>query len=341
MTKHAAKLSEHTSSVGFFDFIENGCAYGWACILERPEVKLVVEITSGEKIVGRGTADIYRADLAQSGIGDGRNSFQIPISYELYDDLPHVLEAKVISSSVPLQGEAQWFKAAPKNWGFALIPRAIGLEILRETIEEKLPGLPSDQNANIVKAFELASVLQESGNLEEARLAWSAIAARLNNPVLVHCKLAETAMLEGRYEAGLGHYKTALSVDLQCIWAHLGASSAYALVGQPQLAADAIAVAQIMQPQNKLVRQQLIKLERKLNPVYVNEKGETLDFYHLADLLIPLKHNIENPTSETKHQDKNSCERIVDSHETQLRASLSKLRQLIEIVESQRIKNPS
>ena len=79
---------------GYLDHVSPACIGGWARHPACPEapVKLVVFANGVE--IGRVVADRYRGDLLHAGIGDGRHSFELPISGGLASDIRHEIEVR-------------------------------------------------------------------------------------------------------------------------------------------------------------------------------------------------------------------------------------------------------
>ena len=61
---------------GFIDVIRPTALNGWAWIPEHPEVKVKLEVVSNGVVVGFTTADKYREDLKERGLGDGHHAFE-------------------------------------------------------------------------------------------------------------------------------------------------------------------------------------------------------------------------------------------------------------------------
>ena len=64
--------------VGYVEAVTDTAALGWTW---RPgtDAKIVVELRLGAQVIAKSLADGLREDLAQSGIGDGRHAFTLPI----------------------------------------------------------------------------------------------------------------------------------------------------------------------------------------------------------------------------------------------------------------------
>lgn len=58
------------------DLYQDGYIRGWVLDKNRPLVKWSVEISQGQRVIGRGMADQFRRDLAEAEIGDGCCAFK-------------------------------------------------------------------------------------------------------------------------------------------------------------------------------------------------------------------------------------------------------------------------
>lgn len=83
-----------------------GGAYieGWALVLQQPAEPAEVEVLDGDRVVARGRAFIFRADVLDAVIGTGRYGFRILLPIELFDDDEHVLSARVAGCTSLLAG---------------------------------------------------------------------------------------------------------------------------------------------------------------------------------------------------------------------------------------------
>jgi hypothetical protein len=68
--------------VGYVDTADYSRLAGWAVDHERPQESLSVEVLVDGACVGEAAAGLYRRDLEEAGIGDGRHAFE-------YDMAPH------------------------------------------------------------------------------------------------------------------------------------------------------------------------------------------------------------------------------------------------------------
>jgi hypothetical protein len=75
------KLSEHR---GYIDSCSEGEVRGWVWDRHAPMRRLGVEIHAAGKLIGAAKADLFRADLATIGIGDGRHGFKFQLPHEAF-----------------------------------------------------------------------------------------------------------------------------------------------------------------------------------------------------------------------------------------------------------------
>src|SRR5690349_7190448 len=60
---------------GYVDWCTANLIAGWAWDSDRPEDRLLIDIFLADAFVCRVSADMYRRDLQDAGIGDGRHGF--------------------------------------------------------------------------------------------------------------------------------------------------------------------------------------------------------------------------------------------------------------------------
>jgi len=71
---------------GSVDGLYRGLARGWAMDLDEPTSRLTVRMVDASgRVIARGLADRYRADVQKAGYGDGYYGFALPAA-------PHILE---------------------------------------------------------------------------------------------------------------------------------------------------------------------------------------------------------------------------------------------------------
>lgn len=71
--------SEYLDIHGAIDAIDAGVAYGWVAY-EKSDDPLTVYVVAEEKVLGCGEASIFRQDLLEAEIGNGRHGFEIDIN---------------------------------------------------------------------------------------------------------------------------------------------------------------------------------------------------------------------------------------------------------------------
>lgn len=89
---------------GRLEAVRNGHAEGWALDPVDPMRRLEIEILCDGQLQGRCAADLYRSDLADAGIGDGRHAFSLPLSATLFNGSSHWLFARERGSGQALDG---------------------------------------------------------------------------------------------------------------------------------------------------------------------------------------------------------------------------------------------
>lgn len=72
--------------IGHVDGIFDGHVCGWAWDPSDPKRKVEVQILDRGRVIARAVADLFRQDLAESKIGDGKYHFRIPVPASLITD---------------------------------------------------------------------------------------------------------------------------------------------------------------------------------------------------------------------------------------------------------------
>lgn len=252
--------------VGYFDRIVDESAYGWAYQPTAPGKRLVVEVVCDGNVVGRGEAALLRDDLVEAGIGDGYHHFELPVSCELYDGQPHPLTVRDAASGITLSGGPHTFTAAPQARIAEMISRDQGVFLLRDLLLQAAFTQHRPRAARIFQAFLYASLLQETGEAEQARVAYEAIAQGLGPNALCHCKIAETWLLQNDHAKTLQAYQQAASEDPRLHWAHLGIGNAHRLLGDPIAAEEALQTALALQPDSQDVQARLAQVQAEAIP---------------------------------------------------------------------------
>lgn len=75
--------------IGNVEACSYGVLTGWLQDAAHVDSRLDILVFERNKLVGKGIANVYRADLEASGIGDGRYGFEIVVDENLYDGRQH------------------------------------------------------------------------------------------------------------------------------------------------------------------------------------------------------------------------------------------------------------
>ncbi|WP_457797496.1 glycosyltransferase family 4 protein [Methylocystis sp. S23] len=67
---------------GHLDETRHGAVRGWAWRPDRPEERLLIDVFIGGRFAGQCLANLFRPDLEEAGIGDGRYAFQLNLPPE-------------------------------------------------------------------------------------------------------------------------------------------------------------------------------------------------------------------------------------------------------------------
>jgi hypothetical protein len=106
-----AKVKPHEEAAfqgpdGYFGHLDHADCdkiTGWAWNCEKPDTAIEIELFDGEKQFAIVTADQYRHDLTQGGMGNGRHAFSYPTPASLKDGKPHTIRAVCAQTDVELQ----------------------------------------------------------------------------------------------------------------------------------------------------------------------------------------------------------------------------------------------
>lgn len=233
---------------GYLDGIIDGQAHGWAYTPADPSQRLVVEIVADDEIIARGFADLYRDDLRAAGVGDGTYHFKLTLSNELWDGNPHTLTARDPKSGEFLTGSST-ITLPKKHDEIDSIPRHIGISCLSILLQQQ--RRTSSEIDRYVSAYRMASLLQETGRLHDARSAYQSIASRIGETSLMSCKIGETWLLSGEIEEALEAYQLAAANDIQFGWAHAGIGHARLRQNDLDAAEHQLRIAANLLPQNR------------------------------------------------------------------------------------------
>lgn len=93
-------------SHGYLEYVQAFRVYGWAFDADHPTHCLTVEIHSGDLVLGRTRADVFREDLLQGAMGDGRHGFVFDFVTPLVGDTLANVAARIVTddgATIPLE----------------------------------------------------------------------------------------------------------------------------------------------------------------------------------------------------------------------------------------------
>ncbi|HSU06862.1 MAG TPA: glycosyltransferase, partial [Acetobacteraceae bacterium] len=99
--------------MGNLDGVHGRCVEGWVFDAETPETPLVMEVFDRDRLLGEAPANLFRADLAAAGIGDGSHSFRFLLPLELFDGHDHEIHARVQGHAHALSGSPRRLSTKP------------------------------------------------------------------------------------------------------------------------------------------------------------------------------------------------------------------------------------
>lgn len=283
--KKKLAASSKLSVVGHLDSIVENCARGWAYAPSIPSERLVVNLFSQNILVGQGTANIFREDLVAAGIGDGHYSFKIPLSYELGNGQDHEVFAVVQQSSFELTGSPKIAKAWNAKNTENFVPRQEAKLEFEKVVYALLTHKKIKTGDNLLRAFELASLLQETMRLEEAKQAWEALQSHIGNYSILLIKQAETMLLSDQIEQALDFYMRTLTVELTSIWAQIGVVECYRKLKKYSESLDSLKAYLEINPNNQLLKNKFVETEKLLKPIDPAENKFFTKFANLGTLL--------------------------------------------------------
>jgi hypothetical protein len=98
---------------GTLDLVSCETISGWAWSKNDPALRVKVEVYDEKGKLGIVSAQIYRKDLEDSGIGDGNYGFRFPTPLALRDGSRHMISAKIAGSGLLLRGSPKQLECTP------------------------------------------------------------------------------------------------------------------------------------------------------------------------------------------------------------------------------------
>jgi dolichyl-phosphate-mannose-protein mannosyltransferase len=87
---------------GYHDITNCNGIMGWAWDKNQPDQPVKIDIYDGDKLLETVTADNFRQDLVNAGIGNGQHSFTYPVPPGLKDGKPHSIRMKFAGTNIDL-----------------------------------------------------------------------------------------------------------------------------------------------------------------------------------------------------------------------------------------------
>lgn len=113
----------------YVDAISDVGVEGWVMFTTRPSHRCVVGLKEGGTIVARAIASRYRADLQESGVGDGCHSFVLPMPRPYLDGEEHVLEVVEMSTGASLTAKPVVWRSTAGTAGAGLTGSGARIEV--------------------------------------------------------------------------------------------------------------------------------------------------------------------------------------------------------------------
>lgn len=83
---------------GSLDRVDSEFIEGWITCAEAPDLKVVLEVWLGGNLLGHAAADRFRADLAESDIGDGHCAFSFKLPSFIPDSQLNEIKLKLVNT---------------------------------------------------------------------------------------------------------------------------------------------------------------------------------------------------------------------------------------------------
>jgi hypothetical protein len=95
---------------GSLDGVTGAVISGWAWDRQQPDSPIAVDLFDGDTMLATVRAALFRKDLLQEKIGDGKHGFLYPTPAALKDGKSHTIRAKIAGTGVELAGSPQTFR---------------------------------------------------------------------------------------------------------------------------------------------------------------------------------------------------------------------------------------
>lgn len=109
----AGSVAPAGTFAGYHDGSAPESIAGWAWDSARPDTPLTVALYDGDRRLGTVLANLFRQDLVDAGIGNGRHGFAFEAPPSLWDGQPHTITLRIAGTDIPLHGSPQTLVCAP------------------------------------------------------------------------------------------------------------------------------------------------------------------------------------------------------------------------------------
>jgi GT2 family glycosyltransferase/glycosyltransferase involved in cell wall biosynthesis len=106
--RRTAEPQAKTAPIGNLEGISHHEISGWVWDPEQPNLPVDVEILDGDETVLRLTADEFRSDLLEAGLGDGRHGFTVAALDAIFPLSRHRVRVRRTSDGLDLPGSPTW-----------------------------------------------------------------------------------------------------------------------------------------------------------------------------------------------------------------------------------------
>ena len=219
--KASSTDSKYTLS-SYFEGIESGHAVGWALLKEQPSKRLKIDIFCENLLVASGFANERREDLAEVNQSDGFHLFRLPLSDELYDNGAHTLTATISGTNILLAGGPCSTGRLTRKREFPIMSRAEGLEILNNILSNSSDGALRKQQHQYNLAYNLGSLLQETGLYTDSEATWSVFEKTLGVSSFLCYKRGEARLLQDDIIGAKEYFLEAIKLEPTFPWGHIG-----------------------------------------------------------------------------------------------------------------------
>jgi GT2 family glycosyltransferase/glycosyltransferase involved in cell wall biosynthesis len=89
---------------GYIDEANSSRITGWVWDPQQPESRIALELVDGDTRLAKATANQYRSDLRQAGIGDGRHAFAVLLAEGLLPSARNVLHLRCAETGTEVPG---------------------------------------------------------------------------------------------------------------------------------------------------------------------------------------------------------------------------------------------